>query len=195
MQIRKDMNPADLDAKTLKVLHFILLVGSESDYINHIEKSGMMEILDEISINYTAINLSAHRNPDELREFCIRAMEINPGIIFGTAAGMSAALAGAVEAIPIVKETIVFAVALPSSEFPNAMDAVLSIIQLPDTTPVSFTGISKSGLRKMALLVARIIGKYDACIYKQYANYLEAHKNDKKPKVLKMQIKEKAKGD
>lgn len=188
MEIGKDMKPDDIDAETLKLLHFIFLVASESDWNNYIEKSGMMNILDEIGINYTVIILSAHRNPDELRRFCIHAMEINLGIVFGTAAGMAAALAGAIEAIPIVKGTVVLAVALPSAEYPNAEDAVLSILQLPDTTPVSLTGISKHGLRKMALTVAQIIGREDVRIYEQYIDYLEAHKDDKKSKVLKVQI-------
>ena len=107
--------------------------------------------LHEAEIRYEVRVMSAHRDPDRVREYCqsarVRGLRV---IIAG--AGMSAALPGFAAAhtdLPVIGVPI-----LGSSL--AGLDALLSAVQMPPGVPVACVAID--GAKNAGLLAARIIG-------------------------------------
>ena len=131
-----------------------IVIGSKTDR-PVVEESGMLEVLDQCEISYELSIISADRNPEELKAYCDKAKE--KGVkVFIAAAGMAARLPGAIAAhtkymLPVI------GVALPSEEFPDALDALLSITRAPSGCPVLFAGIGKAGLKNAAIAAVQIL--------------------------------------
>ena len=104
-------------------------------------------ILDEHGGPYEAVILSAHREPEKLREY-IQSTESK---IFIAIAGLSAALPGF-----IASHTDKPVIGVPVSAKLGGLDALLSIIQMPSGVPVACVGID-NGVNA-ALLALRILG-------------------------------------
>ncbi len=138
----------------LKNKQVIIVLGSKSDKAL-LHESKMTEVLDEMGVKYIVVVISAHRNVWELQEFCRKAAEINPYSVFIAAAGMSAALPGAIAAI--VKTRPVIGVALPSEIFNEGTDALFSIVQTPSDIPLVCAGIGKAGFKKAALFACLLL--------------------------------------
>jgi phosphoribosylaminoimidazole carboxylase PurE protein len=109
------------------------------------------QALHEAEIRYEVRVMSAHRDPDRVREYCqsarVRGLRV---IIAG--AGMSAALPGFAAAhtdLPVIGVPI-----LGSSL--AGLDALLSAVQMPPGVPVACVAID--GAKNAGLLAARIIG-------------------------------------
>lgn len=131
-----------------------IVLGSRSDK-EAVDSSGMLEILNQCGVSWEMSIISAHRNQDKLGEYC-RATK-NRGVkLFIGVAGMAAALPGAIAA-NIGHSLPVIGVPLPSSEFPDAIDALLAMVRMPGGCPVAVPGIGKSGLKNAAILAAQIL--------------------------------------
>ena len=128
-----------------------ILIGSESD------RERMQPALDELSeraISHELNVLSAHRDPRGVAEYASNAALRGVRVIIA-AAGMSAALPGAVAAYT---DLPVIGVPLPSSKTAaGGLDAILSIVQMPPGVPVAC--VSLDGAKNAAILAAKILAQ------------------------------------
>jgi 5-(carboxyamino)imidazole ribonucleotide mutase len=97
--------------------------------------------------------LSAHRTPAELGEWIASAEE--RGVeVFIAAAGMAAALPGAVAA-----QTTRPVLGVPmESKLLGGLDSLLSMVQMPGGIPVGVLAVGKAGAVNAAILAAEILG-------------------------------------
>ena len=126
-----------------------------------------LDILEQLGIKYDFSILSAHRNPDKVREYGLAAEENGIEVIIA-AAGAAAHLPGAMASWTTVP---VIGVPLPTSEL-KGIDSLYSIVQMPSGVPVASVGIGTSGAKNAALLAAQILGLK----YKEIKNAYKEHK-------------------
>ena len=147
-----------------------IVMGSDSD-LPILQKA--MTALDELSIPYEVHVYSAHRTPEEARDFSATAREKGFGVIIA-AAGMAAHLAGAVAA-----NTILPVIGIPcKGPVLDGMDALLATVQMPTGIPVATVAIN--GGANAALLAAQILAVSDD----ELANKLAAKRAADAEKVL-----------
>lgn len=128
-----------------------IIMGSDSD-MPIVQKA--MDILDELGIPYEAHVYSAHRTPEEARNFALNARNNGFGAIIA-AAGMAAHLAGALAAA-----TTLPVIGIPcKSSVLDGMDALLSTVMMPSGIPVATVAIN--GATNAALLAAQILAVED----------------------------------
>jgi 5-(carboxyamino)imidazole ribonucleotide mutase len=131
-----------------------VVIGSKTD--ESLIKSAL-ETLDQFNIAYELSVISAHRNPEKIREYGLKAKEKGLEVIIA-AAGAAAHLPGVLASwttLPVI------GVPLPTSEL-KGLDSLYSIVQMPSGVPVACVGIGSSGAKNAALLAAQILGlKYE----------------------------------
>ena len=148
-----------------------IVIGSDSD-LPVVKKAA--DTLESLGIPYELHIYSAHRTPDEARDFARSARENGFGVIIA-AAGMAAHLAGAVAA-----NTTLPVIGIPcKSKNLDGIDALLSTVQMPSGIPVATVAID--GAANAALLSAQILAVEDAVL----ASKLEAKRASDKAAVLK----------
>ena len=125
-----------------------------------------LDILKQLGIDYELSVISAHRNPEKLREYALEAETRGLKVIIA-AAGKAAHLPGVIASWTILP---VIGVAMPAGEL-KGIDALLSIIQMPGGVPVACTGIGSSGAKNAALLAAQILGIENKDIKQAYSSY------------------------
>ena len=136
-----------------------IVMGSDSD-LPVIEKA--VKILRELDIPFEAHVYSAHRTPEEARDFALNARADGFGVILA-AAGMAAHLAGAIAA-----NTTLPVVGIPcKGPALDGMDALLSTVQMPSGIPVATVGINNGA--NAALLAAEILAIEDAALAERIA--------------------------
>jgi len=112
-----------------------------------------LDILQQLNIEYEFSVMSAHRNPEMVREYASKAKERGIEVIIA-AAGAAAHLPGVLASwttLPVI------GVPLPSSEL-KGTDSLYSIVQMPAGVPVACVGIGTPGAKNAALLAAQILG-------------------------------------
>ena len=126
-----------------------LVMGSTSDMD---VMQGCEEMLEEFGIPYEVRITSAHRTPDQTREFAEQAEDRGiEAIIAG--AGWAAHLAGVIAA-----HTTLPVIGVPIDSSPlHGMDALLSTVQMPPGVPVATVAIGKGGAKNAAILAAQIL--------------------------------------
>ena len=103
---------------------------------------------------------SAHRTPEQARDFALHARENGFGAIIA-AAGMAAHLAGAIAA-----NTTLPVIGIPcKSSVLDGIDALLSTVQMPSGIPVATVAIN--GGANAALLCAEILAVSDDALAKK----------------------------
>jgi len=108
------------------------------------------EALHEHGIRYEVRVMSAHRDPEKVREYCHAARMRGLRVIIA-GAGMSAALPGVAAAhtdLPVLGVPI-------SGRNLGGLDALLSVAQMPPGVPVGCVAID--GAKNAGLLAVRII--------------------------------------
>ena len=128
-----------------------VIMGSDSDW-PVVEKA--VRQLSELGITVEARVMSAHRTPEQAREFSVNARKNGFGVIIA-AAGKAAHLAGALAAnstLPVI------GIPIKSSTL-DGLDALLSTVQMPSGIPVATVAID--GAQNAALLAAEILSVYD----------------------------------
>ena len=158
-----------------------VVMGSASD-LPVVEKA--IGVLREYGVQYEVRVLSAHRCPDEAREFAASARESGFSVLIA-AAGMAAHLAGALAA-----NTTLPVIGIPCKGAAlDGMDALLSTVQMPSGIPVATVAID--GAKNAALLAIQILAVTDAAL----AAKLQAAREAGKAAVLKAdrEIREKYK--
>lgn len=131
-----------------------IIMGSDSD-LPIIQKA--VDVLKQFSIPYEVHIYSAHRTPEQARDFALNARENGFGVLIA-AAGMAAHLAGAIAAnttLPVI------GIPCKSSQL-DGMDALLSTVQMPSGIPVATVAIN--GGANAALLAAQIIAVEDGAL-------------------------------
>jgi 5-(carboxyamino)imidazole ribonucleotide mutase len=126
-----------------------IIMGSKSD-MEEMEKAGA--ILQEKGIRYEIRVMSAHRDPEQVADYCRNARMRGLRVIIA-GAGLSAALPGVAAA-----HTDLPVIGVPLTSRLSAlggMDAVLSIVQMPPGVPVAAVGLDHA--RNAGHLAARIL--------------------------------------
>ncbi len=132
-----------------------VIMGSDSD-LPVVEKA--MDTLKEYGIPYEVHVYSAHRTPEQVRDFVSGAKDNGFGVIIA-AAGMAAHLAGAVAA-----NTVLPVIGIPvSAKKLDGLDALLATVQMPSGIPVATVAID--GAKNAAILAAQIIALGDDELY------------------------------
>lgn len=147
-----------------------IVMGSDSD-LPIVQKA--VDVLKSLEIPYEAHIYSAHRTPEEAREFSVNARKNGFGAIIAFA-GMAAHLAGAVAA-----NTSLPVIGVPcKGPVLDGMDALLATVQMPTGVPVATVAIN--GGANAALLCAQILAVSDP----ELAAKLDAKKLSDAKKVL-----------
>ena len=136
-----------------------IIMGSDSDKPTVQKAADMLRSLD---VPFEAHIYSAHRTPEQARDFAANARANGFGVLIA-AAGMAAHLAGAVAA-----NTTLPVIGIPcSSANLEGLDALLSTVQMPPGVPVATVGIN--GAANAALLAAQILAVEDEALAKRLA--------------------------
>ncbi len=128
-----------------------IVLGSKSD-LPVVEKA--MGVLQSYGVPMDVHVMSAHRCPNEAREFALSARENGFGVLIA-AAGMAAHLAGALAA-----NTTLPVIGIPcKSAALDGMDALLSTVMMPPGIPVATVAID--GAKNAAILAVEILSVTD----------------------------------
>jgi 5-(carboxyamino)imidazole ribonucleotide mutase len=141
-------------ARKVKMPKVAVVMGSKSD-AEAIKPA--LETLDMLGIDYEVKVISAHRNPEEARQYGLSARDNGIEVIIA-AAGGAAHLPGVLASWTTVP---VIGVPIASGEL-KGVDALYSIVQMPAGIPVATVAIGSAGAKNAAYLAAEILGlKYD----------------------------------
>ena len=147
-----------------------IIMGSDSDL--PVVKKGT-DLLKTLEIPFEVHVYSAHRTPDQVRDFAASAKANGFGVIIA-AAGMAAHLAGVIAA-----GTTLPVIGIPcKSSVLDGMDALLSTVMMPPGIPVATVAID--GGANAALLAAEILALGD----EELAARLQAKRKADADKVL-----------
>ena len=136
-----------------------VVMGSVSD-LPVVEKG--IKVLQEFGVPVEVRVLSAHRCPEEARDFAASARENGFSVLIA-AAGMAAHLAGALAAnttLPVI------GIPCKSTNF-DGMDALLSTVMMPSGIPVATVAVD--GAKNAALLAVEILAVTDADLAEKLA--------------------------
>ncbi len=131
-----------------------IIMGSRSDWktMRH-----AAETLDKLGVVSETRVISAHRNPDRLRDYAAGARERGLKVIIA-GAGMAAALPGAAAAhtpLPVLGVPM-------ETKGLGGLDSLLSMVQMPGGVPVGTLALGRAGAVNAALLAAAILALSDA---------------------------------
>jgi len=115
-----------------------------------------IDLLQEFEVHHEVHVLSAHRNPDMVRQYASEAEGRGIQVLI-CAAGLAAHLAGAVAA-----QTTLPVIGIPIQGGPlNGLDALLSTVQMPRGIPVASMAIGKHGAVNAVLFALEILALQD----------------------------------
>ncbi len=129
-----------------------IIMGSDSD-LPVVQKAA--DTLRTFGVPYEMHVYSAHRTPEQAREFAVNARKNGFGVLIA-AAGMAAHLAGALAAnttLPVI------GIPMKSTTFTNGIDALLSTVQMPSGIPVATVAVD--GAVNAALLAIEMLAVTD----------------------------------
>lgn len=141
-----------------------VVMGSSSDWETMREA---VEILEELGVACERRVVSAHRTPDDLRDYAIGADRRGLDVIVAGAGG-AAHLPGMLAAwspLPVIGVPI-------RSRAMNGLDSLLSIVQMPSGVPVATVAIG--GGRNAGILAAQIVAATDPDLREKIRSYKES---------------------
>ena len=131
-----------------------IIMGSDSDLPI---LRNTMDTLSALDIPFECHIYSAHRTPEEARDFAVNARSSGFGVLIA-AAGMAAHLAGAIAA-----NTTLPVIGIPcKGPCFDGMDALLSTVMMPSGIPVATVAVN--GGVNAALLAAEILAVADEAL-------------------------------
>ena len=138
-------------------------MGSQSDYktMQLTEKT-----LKKIGISFETKIISAHRTPNRMYDYALKAENNNIAVIIAGAGG-SAHLPGMISALTSIP---VLGVPIESKKL-KGLDSLLSIAQMPKGIPVGTLAIGEDGAINAALLAASIIANQNSSIKLKLKNW------------------------
>jgi 5-(carboxyamino)imidazole ribonucleotide mutase len=110
--------------------------------------------------------MSAHRNPEQVKEFASKASENGYSLIIACA-GMAAHLGGVIASYTTLP---VLGVPLAGSAL-NGVDALYSMVQMPAGVPVATFAIGSAGIKNAAVFAAQIGALTDEKIRKKLEEF------------------------
>ena len=126
-----------------------VIMGSRSDWETMREAA---RILSEFQVPHESHVMSAHRTPDVLADFAMKAESRGLEVIIAGAGG-AAHLAGVTAA-----HTVIPVIGVPiESQALKGMDSLLSTVQMPAGIPVATVAIGVAGAKNAALLAISIL--------------------------------------
>ena len=142
-----------------------VVMGSSSDAE---VMQGCAETLKQLGIDYEVKVLSAHRTPNESKEYADSAAERGLEVIVA-GAGWAAHLAGFMAA-----HTILPVIGVPIDSSPlQGLDALLATVQMPPGVPVATVSLGKGGAKNAAVLAAQILALKSPAIAERLRDYRE----------------------
>jgi 5-(carboxyamino)imidazole ribonucleotide mutase len=126
-----------------------IIMGSKSDWETMSEAAA---VLERFGVPHECRVVSAHRTPDEMREYAISAEGRGLQVLIAGAGG-AAHLPGMVAAhttLPVLGVPV-------QSKALSGLDSLLSIVQMPAGVPVATVAIGKAGATNAALLAVSVL--------------------------------------
>ena len=152
-----------------------IVMGSDSDMK---QMSKAADILEEFGIDFDMEIISAHREPDELIEWCRGAWDSGIRVIIA-GAGMAAALPGMCAALftgPVIGVPL-------SAKVLDGMDSLYSMLQMPPGVPVATVAID--GAKNAGILAAQMISAGEGSEAERIREKLASYRADMKDGVKK----------
>ena len=139
--------------------HVEILFGSKSDLKFLKGAPELTQQLEEAGISFAVSVCSAHRNAKELGERIDQTIDTTA--VYICAAGMAAALPGAVKALLLGRSlATVIGIALPSDAYPDGQDAEISIKRLPPGIDVVYGGVGMQAIDTIGDTVVALATQY-----------------------------------
>lgn len=148
-----------------------IIMGSDSDLP---VMQAAADILRQFSIPFELTVVSAHRTPERMVEYAMKARERGLRVIIAGAGG-AAHLPGMIASLTVLP---VIGVPVKSSNSIDGWDSILSILQMPNGVPVATVALNAA--KNAGLLAAQIIGSSDTAV----ADALQSYKDTMKKEVL-----------
>lgn len=147
-----------------------ILMGSQSDAVVMRQAA---QILSDFGVSWEMKVLSAHRTPEETREYAQTAEERGIDILIA-GAGFAAHLAGVLAAhttLPIL------GIPLDPSAL-KGVDSLYSTVQMPGGIPVATFTIGKAGAKNAALFAVQILSVSDSELRTKLKRYRETMRKE-----------------
>jgi 5-(carboxyamino)imidazole ribonucleotide mutase len=148
-----------------------IIMGSDSDLPTMKDTA---KTLEEFGIKYEIKILSAHRTPEELKQYINQAEE-NGTEVFIAAAGGAAHLAGVIAAY-----TTLPVVGVPMDSPLMGFDSILSMLQMPPGIPVGVMSKGSWGAKNAGIFAAQIL----SLKYPELKEKLKQYKQKMAKKVM-----------
>jgi 5-(carboxyamino)imidazole ribonucleotide mutase len=158
-----------------------IIMGSDSDLP---ELASGCAILEKFGVAFEIAVSSAHRTPEETKQWVSGAGERGIKVIIA-AAGGAAHLPGVVASyttLPVVGVPI-------ASPIAGGLDSLLSIVQMPSGIPVGTMAAGKSGASNAALYALSILALIDAAIAEKLVAYRKEMADGVRDKNARLQKK------
>jgi 5-(carboxyamino)imidazole ribonucleotide mutase len=126
-----------------------IIMGSKSDWETMSEAAA---VLERFGVPHECRVVSAHRTPDEMRDYAVSAEGRGLRVLIAGAGG-AAHLPGMVAAhttLPVLGVPV-------QSKALSGLDSLLSIVQMPAGIPVATLAIGKAGATNAALLAVSVL--------------------------------------
>lgn len=151
-----------------------VIMGSQSDWET---MKAACEVLADFKISFEKKVLSAHRTPDDMREFAINARDNGIKVIIAGAGGAAhlPGMTASYTTLPVIGVPV-------KSKSLDGIDSLLSIVQMPKGIPVATVSIGNS--TNAGLLAVQILAVENKTIAKQ----LEKFRKDQSSQVKKMKV-------
>lgn len=131
-----------------------ILMGSDSDWQ---KINGVAKALDEFGIRYEVNVMSAHRTPENVKQYAETAIDRGLQVLI-CAAGGAAHLAGVA-----ASHTTLPVIGIPvATELSGGLDSLLSTVQMPGDIPVAAVGTGSGGARNAGILAVEILALNDS---------------------------------
>jgi len=143
-----------------------IVMGSQSDW-QTLEPAA--ETLDKLGIEHEVRVVSAHRTPDLLFDYAMKAATRGLKAIIAGAGGAAhlPGMLAAKTAVPVLGVPV-------QSHALNGLDSLLSIVQMPAGVPVATFAIGKAGATNAALFAAAVLALQDEKTARALADFRAA---------------------
>ncbi|MCM8774306.1 MAG: AIR carboxylase family protein [Candidatus Omnitrophica bacterium] len=141
-----------------------IVLGSKSD-LERLKDS--LELIERLGIPYILEIISAHRQPEELRDFC-RKLEKRGIKVVVACAGLACALPGFIASyvkIPVIGVPLEGGVL-------DGLDSLLSIVQVPKGVGLVSSGIGKRGFLNAIIFSLEILSLLDRSYYSKLSKLI-----------------------
>ena len=144
-----------------------IIMGSASDLP---VMQAAKDFLDEVGISSEVKIVSAHRTPELMVDYAKTAANRGLKVIIAGAGGAAhlPGMTASLTSLPVI------GVPVKSSNSIDGWDSILSILQMPNGSPVATVALN--GAKNAGILAARIIGSFDLEVQQKLDRYAESMK-------------------